>query len=323
MSEENTNHQKIKLLKLMEIINSETDPDHPLSTEELCNRLIAMHITCNKKTLGRDMKLLRAQGYEIKYYIRNHERLYYVEDRTFSIGELRIIIDALQAAGFIPESKTEELVEKVANLASSHKKELLKNNIVRFNTRKHSNEAVFENVNTLEEAVRKKRMASFCYFDLNEKKERVYRKNGERYEVEPLALIYHEDFYYLVTYNNKYENLVTYRIDRMTDVQMEPIGIGPMALEKRKTLRFDRYTKSAFKMFNGPEETVCLQFPDKLLGPVLDKFGEETKVKRIKQPDPETGEPGLLEVKVTIQQSPVFQGWISQFGGEMIEKKKY
>jgi len=69
-----------------------------------------------------------------------HDKCYYVEDRSFSIPELKILIDAVQAASFITDKKTSELVEKIAALGGSHRAEILKSNMVCFNTRKHSNE---------------------------------------------------------------------------------------------------------------------------------------------------------------------------------------
>ena len=70
------------------------------------------------------------------------EKLYYIEDRDFSIPELKVIIDALEAASFISEKKTAELIEKVAALSGSHSAELLKEKMVLFNMRKYRKEAV-------------------------------------------------------------------------------------------------------------------------------------------------------------------------------------
>ena len=49
------NSQKIKLLKLIELLQYETDELHPLSTNEICNRLSAMGISCERRTLAKDI----------------------------------------------------------------------------------------------------------------------------------------------------------------------------------------------------------------------------------------------------------------------------
>ena len=58
----------------MEILRQETDEDHPLTTAVLCHKLVSMGITCNPRTLGRDVKLLNEQGYEIMFHVRDQQR---------------------------------------------------------------------------------------------------------------------------------------------------------------------------------------------------------------------------------------------------------
>ncbi|MEA4831942.1 MAG: WYL domain-containing protein [Oscillospiraceae bacterium] len=72
-----------------------------------------------------------------------------------------------------------------------------------------------ETVGFLEEALQQKKRVSFYYFDLNEHSEKVYRKSKERYIVEPMALVFNEDNYYLTCYSSKYDGICNYRVDRM------------------------------------------------------------------------------------------------------------
>ena len=51
------NMQKIKLLKLYELLRKETDETHPISRVELCRRLNEMGISSNVRTLSLGMKL--------------------------------------------------------------------------------------------------------------------------------------------------------------------------------------------------------------------------------------------------------------------------
>ena len=48
----------------------------------------------------------------------------------FDVPELRILMDAVQASSFITPSKTEVLLDKIADLGGSHGAELLRSNIV-------------------------------------------------------------------------------------------------------------------------------------------------------------------------------------------------
>lgn len=301
------NCQKIKLLKLMEILCQETDEDHPLKTVELCDRLIGMGITCDKRTLGRDVKVLNEQGYEVMERLIGHEKAYYICDRSFSVPELKILIDAVQAANFVTDKKASQLIDKIADLGGSHRAEILKSNIVNFNTRKHSNETIYYTVGYLEEAIQKNRKVAFRYFDLDETGKRLFRLDGAKYTTEPVALVFNEDNYYLITYNARHENTTNYRVDRIDTAAIldEPISETARALRKKVA----RYTETAFKMFDGQTETVTLRFDDKLIGVVYDKFGEETKMTRLDE--------HTIETTVQVRIAPTFWGWIFQFGTDM------
>ena len=304
---EAVNPQKIKLLKLYEILRQHTDEDRPLSTNQLCAMLETEGITCDRRTLAEDIDILNANGFEVLRRRTRYAMLFYIVDRRFDLAEVKILIDAIQAASFITPQKTKELTDKVASLAGSHKSTVLKGNLVTFNTRKHTNEAIYYTVDTLERALQQKLKASFQYFDLDENGNRVLRKKSERYVVNPIGLVYHEDNYYFVTYHETHEATVNYRVDRMTNVKIEDETVVAMAIALSAEL--GSYTERVFKMFNGPQATVELQFDRKLIDAVYDKFGEGIEII--------TGKRGLCKATVEVLISPVFFAWCFQFGKSM------
>ena len=304
---EAVNPQKIKLLKLYEMLRQHTDEDRPLSTNQLCAMLEAEGITCDRRTLAEDIDILNANGFEVLRRRTRYAMLFYIVDRRFDLAEVKILIDAIQAASFITKEKTIELTDKVASLAGSHKAAVLKENLVTFNTRKHTNEAVFYTVDTLQRALQQKQKASFQYFDLDENGNRVLRKKSERYVVNPVGLVYHEDNYYFVTYHETHEATVNYRVDRMTNVQIEDESVVERAITL--SCELGSYTERVFKMFNGPQATVELHFDRKLIDAVYDKFGEGIEITACKR--------GLCKATVEVLVSPVFFGWCFQFGKSM------
>lgn len=301
------NCQKIKLLKLMELLRQETDELHPLSTNEICNRLNTMGISCERRTLAKDISLLNEQGFEVMWCRVGKEKAYYVEDRSFSVPELKILIDAVQAANFITDKKSIELIDKISALGGSHRADILKNNIVCFNTRKHSNETIYYSVGYLEDAIQRQNKVLFRYFDLDEHGKKIYRREGHRYVVEPVALVFHEDNYYVVAYSAKHDSTANYRIDRMDNVEIIDEPVSQKALSLRKEVA--GYTERVFKMYGGQPVDIVIEFDDKLIGVVYDKFGENTKMIR-------TDEHKCVAT-VKVQISPTFWGWLFQFGKQM------
>ncbi len=307
------NSTKIKLLKLYELLQKDTDEDRPLSRKELCRVLNEQGVSVNVRTIDRDVTTLIDFGFEVITYKKNHERYYYVPEREFSIPELKILMDAVQAASFVTEKKTKEIVEKIAALGGSYRADLLKRNMVNFNTTKHTNEGILYTVDSIEDAILRKKKITFHYFYLNEKKERVYqcKDTGEkkRYYVEPVALIMNEDNYYLMTYSSRHpDKTANYRLDRMDQVEVvEESVLSDEALEKIAGV--SEFTEQAFKMYGGELEDVLIQFDKALIGPVLDKFGEDTSMMSVNET--------TCAATVHVQVSPTFFGWLAQFADQL------
>lgn len=301
------NNQKIKLLRLMEYLKSESHSNKPLSTSQIINYLKSINISCDRRTLYKDMELLVETGANIIKTESGRENAYYIDEVSLSLAELKILIDAVQAANFITNEKTAELTEKLISLSGVRRSEIIRNNIICYNNHKHSNESIFENIEQIEIAIKQKKQVSFYYFDLDEKCNRIYRKEKKRYITDPVALVYSEDNYYLVAYSQKYQNSTNYRIDRMDTVEIEEDNICEEAIIKKK--KTESYTEQVFKMYNGESKTITLELEPSLLGVMYDKFGENLVVRHT--------DGGRLLIKVVVQISPPFWGWLMQFGGRM------
>ena len=150
------------MLILYDLLSRHTDEDNPLSTAKIIKMLEGKGVSVGKRALLEDVRLLNEHGFEVKTY-KKKSHCYYVVDRQFEIPELKVLIDAVQAASFIPEDKTEEFVAKIADLAGEHRAELLKKNVVCFDSVKHSNKHIFYSIDTLISAIEQKKQISFVY----------------------------------------------------------------------------------------------------------------------------------------------------------------
>ncbi len=296
------NNQKIKLLRIMEFLRAESTEGKPVSTSQIISYLNSIHISCERRTLYKDMDMLIESGANIVKTELGRENAYYMNEVSFSLAEVKTLIDAVQAANFIPADKTVDLVEKLLSYAGVRRSEIVRDNIIFYNNHKHSNQDIYENIEQIELAIRKKKQVSFYYFDLDEKRNRVYRKEKKRYITDPVALVFSEDNYYLVAYSQKYQNAVNYRVDRMDTVEVEEEPICEEALiKKRKT---ETYTEQVFKMYSGETEIVTMEFAPDKLGVIYDKFGESIEIRH--------ADKGWLKIKIAVQISPTFWGWIYQ-----------
>lgn len=245
--------KNIKLIKIWEILSQETSEEHPMDTNEILDRLLAAGVDCTRKTLYRDIKLLNDCGYEILCN-RKASNEYYVVDRKFDVSELRILLDAVQAASFITEKKTREFVDKIACLGGSRSGEVLKRNIVSFNTTKNTNEDIFYSVYEITSAITQHKKIEFSYFDYDLLHKRVFRKEGAKYIVNPYATIFSNDNYYLVCFDDKHKNVSHYRIDRMC--QIKTLDEEAKEYPAAKKLDIQKHKRQVFGMYSGERNIV-------------------------------------------------------------------
>lgn len=297
---------KIVLLKIWEILNQETDEDNPMPSTVLLAKLEEMNIPCDRRTLYKYIDVLNEWGYEINVNrARNNE--YWVDDRKFDMPELHIMLDAVQAASFIPEGKTAELVKKIASLAGSRKGEVLKGNIVAFNTTKNSNESIYYSVNEIVTAIRKKKQIIFYYFDYDHNHEKVYRRDHHHYKANPCATIFSEGHYYLLSYDSRFDRISHYRIDRMEQVKI--IEDDVILPSDSSEVSIAKHKKQLFGMFSGDATKVEIMMHQSLVDVIFDLFGDKTKIKKCKD--------GFVKFSADVQVSPVFYGWCCSFGANL------
>jgi predicted DNA-binding transcriptional regulator YafY len=298
--------QKVKLLKLLEILQLESDEDHPLSTNQIIAKLNEQGIKVARKALYSDIKTLGDFGYEV-LMTKNKSNYYYIVDRSFDIAELKILLDAIQAASFITEKKSKILIDKVAALAGSNRAALLKKNITCFDTTKHTNENIYYNVDVIDTSILNGKKVSFEYFDYGINGVRIYRKESERYIVNPIVLVFSDDNYYLVCYNDKYKNISNYRVDRMDKVSEDKDAIEPA--DCVKGFNIHKHKKQVFSMFLGDVTDIEFMVHKDIIDVVVDKFGEKVKMKKVDE--------DFAMVYATVQVSPTFYAWCFTFGNKL------
>lgn len=301
-----SSEQKIKLLILYDILLKETDEEHALSTEELVTRLRESGVSVERKALISDIATLNEWGFEVMSY-KKRSHYFYVAYRKFETAELRILIDAVQAASFISEKRTMQLTDKIASLAGKHKAAQLKKNMVCYNTVKHNNSHVYYSIDAIERAIEEGRQVSFYYYDYMADGGKAYRKDKRRYIVNPILPIFDRNNYYLLCYNDKYMNLSGYRIDKMEGLIVEERAITPH--EDFKNFNPHEYRKEVFSMYAGSLTRIELEADNEAADEIADKFGENFRIVYRDE--------SSFRISAEIRVSPPFFSWITMFEGKI------
>ncbi len=304
---EKDRNRKLKLLKLLELLRQETDEQHPMRTTDICQRLESMDVSCDRRILASEIQTLCEQGYEIHQCQMGRAKGYFIADRAFKVPELRMLLDAVEASQLLTEKKTQELKDKIINLSNDRQAEILKSTVVRFNSAKSTNERIYYTIEALEKAIRKKKKVTIRYFHLNEHQEKVYRSENGIHTVEPIALVYNNDKYYLTCYNPVADKNYNYRLDRIEWVEILKKKISKNAVIRSRSVA--KYTAQVFKMYGGETVKVTLVFDARMIDYIYEKFGMDTKIRLC--------EDDSFTASVEVQLSPTFWGWLFQFTGQM------
>lgn len=295
-------NQKQKLLYLLKFFYEETDEEHTLTVNQMIDKLEQNGISAARRSIYDDIRVLQDFGIDI--VMRKSKTCeYFLASRLFETSELKILIDSIQSSRFITKKKSESIIKRLKQLASKPQSRKFSGQIYIYDRIKSMNECILYNVDTLHNAIAENRKVTFRYFDYNIKREKVFRKNGEFYSANPLALTFDNENYYLISYNDKYKDYVHYRVDKMVDIE---ISKEKRIMPKEK-FNAAEYVKPMFSMFDGEVEHITALFHISYLNVIIDRFGDNVILR-------ETEDAECFQATFKAAVSPNFLSWIIGFG---------
>ncbi len=294
-------NQKLKLLYLMKILLEQTDEEHSLTVPQMIAELSKVGISAERKSIYDDLEYLKLYGIDICMK-KSKTTDYFVASRDFELPELKLLVDVVQSSKFITHKKSMELISKIEKLTSHENAKQLQRQVFVTNRVKTFNERIYYNVDKIHEAIAENKQITFKYFDLDLNKKKVYRKEGNLYTESPVSLTWDDENYYLITYKEKYDRYIHYRVDKMEGIELSEEG----RVLSDKPFDLSVYAKKMFQMFGGEETNVSILFDNELIGVVYDRFGTDIPV--IKEDDKH------FKCSVKVAVSPNFLSWVVSFG---------
>jgi len=298
--------QKHKLPLLEKLLLAETDEDHGLTIQEIIQALARQGIAAERKSVYDDLATLRDCGLDIISTRKDGRTVYFVGERDFQLPELKLLVDAVQSSRFITRNKSAQLIRKLEQLTSRHLAKQLQRSVYVWGRVKTTNERIYLNVDAIHTAIAQKRKIAFRYFRVGPDRRKIARNGGREYLVSPYALSWGEDNYYLICHYPKY-GITNFRVDRMEKIRVTE---EPALPAKESTggaeLDLSQYSMRTFGMYNGPMRQLDIQFDDRLAEVVLDRFGDTAFLA--------CGDDGTFTVTVRVKVSPIFFGWLMNFG---------
>ena len=297
-------NQKSKLLYLAKIFREETDDGHALTVQQLIEKLEALDIPANRKTIYDDLEELRRFGLDIIKEQRDRNVYYHLGSREFELAELKLLVDSVQGSRFITAQKSRKLIKKLEALVSVHEGKQLQRQVVISGRIKTMNESIFYTVDDLNAAINADRQVTFQYYQWNVRKKQELRHEGKRYTVSPWALLWTDDNYYLIAYDAEAAMIKHYRVDKM--LRLSVADKRREGKEAYKRLDMAKYSQSVFGMFQGEECSVTLLCRNDMAGVIIDRFGKDIPFTSCDEEH--------FTVRVTVAASQQFIGWVIGLG---------
>ena len=295
---------KNRPLYILKYLWDNTDEEHPAIIKDIIAHLEKNGIHTNRKTVASDLADLQDSGFDIVLN-KSRQNKYFIGNRTLELAELKMIVDAIQAAKFISESKSMSLIEKVTALGSPYQEEQLKRRLYVEGKVKTTNEAVNYIVDFLQSAIIAQFAVEFQYIEYSAEKEKKLKHDGYWYRVSPYDFTWNNDCYYILGWSEKHRKIVKFRVDRICHMKKSDIAFFPPP----DNYNITEYFEQVFMMFEGKEHIVHLLCDNELMKTIIDRFGEEVETRLY-------DEKSFIAI-TTVSVSPTFYSWIFTFGGRI------
>lgn len=297
-------NQKLKLVRLMQIMLEQTDDKHSLTMKQILTELQRYGITAERKSIYTDIEQLRVYGIDIIGEKRNKTYYYHVGEREFELAELKLLVDAVQSSKFITEKKSKKLIKKLEGFLSKYEAKKLQRQVFVSGRIKTMNESIYYNVDMIHEAIASNVKIKFQYYKWDVNKNIVLRHDGAYYYISPWGLLWEDENYYLIGYDSAAGIIKHYRVDKM--LSLELTQDKRKGREHFKEYDMAIYTKKHFGMFDGKEERVKIEFENYFAGVVIDRFGKDVIMRK------SDDEHFIVNVDVAVSEQ--FLGWLFALG---------
>lgn len=205
----------------------------------------------------------------------NQNKKYYFYESALREAELLTLKDAIETYSYFSEEDITEIVRKMVRIrpCSFPKQryyDVAKND-------RDEDSLLLMNIDELNEIIQRRNGANitYCAYDIDKKL--VPRPGYPRF-VEPLHLMWSNGYYYLLAYYEKYQNIVSYRVDRITDIE---------EVEQEHSRRKDSFNPVLYRhehpvMYGGKKERIVMLCRDTgknyIMNTIMDVFGKNAKV---------------------------------------------
>ena len=293
--------KKLALLRIWQILKEYSDYDHPMTQEDIADRLEKDYgIVIERKAISRNISLLKEAGIDIE----SRRAGSYMEYRDFEDSELHMLIDGILSSKHITAKHSKDLIERLCRLSNKYFKSSVKHIHSVNDWSKTDNQALFYNIELIDSAIEEGKQIHYDYnkYGIDKK----LHKSSQQY-VSPYLMILHNQRYYLMAYSEYWGNMVFHRLDRITNMTITDEKATPITKVPgyEKGLNFKEISSTMPYMYTDKPERIEFLADAGIIDQIIDWFGDEV---RFMKTDDEN------RVRVSIKASPnAMEHWAMQY----------
>lgn len=267
--------KKLALIRILQILEQYTDCNHPLKHEDIVKKLDCDYgIIIERKAIGRNLSLLKEAGFDIETTKKGS----FLASRLFEDPELRLLCDGVLSSRHITANHSKELIEKIATLSNRYFKLHIKNVYSVNDWGKSENVALFYNIEIIDEAIDKKRKIKFDYNKYGADK-MLHR--SAIHTVSPYQLILHNQRYFLMAYQEKWQHMRYFRLDRITNIELsEDTATDIKTIDGFSDgIDYKRFSSALPYMFSDEPEQITFSINEEwIIDQIVDWFGFDFRI---------------------------------------------
>ena len=300
------NDNRRKLTGILKLLYENTDAEHSMDTYQIMDALESMgYGRPDRKTIDANIKfIIEDLGMGILKEKGKPNRYKWVH-REFDLIELKMLVDAVHSSRFISSRKSREIIVKLKDLTSVHQASTLNREMYTSNNFKRDGSDSLHTADVINEAIKSRHRVRFLMSEYDLNKKEVIKNAGKVYEVSPYALLWNNDFYYMLGMPTGGKDVRPYRIDRIKSVEQTNTEVLPAPYG----FSVESFCSRVFDLKAGETREVILSCKDSMIDEMVDCFGKDFYL--------EKDSIDTFKASVTVDISPAFFAWVFKSGGDV------
>ena len=298
-----TANKKMLNMLILDILKEYSDENHKLTQQEIIRLLKANYdMECDRRSVKNNVLYLKELGYDICM-----DDGYYLGEREFEDAQLRMLIDSVLFSKNLTRKQAKELVDKLRGFGNKYFSAKVAHISNLPDLHRADNKQFMYVLDSVNDAIAEKKKISFSYNDYD-----IYFKlrprREEPYIVNPYQMVANNGRFYLIGNYDKYDNVIHFRMDRMTDVKILDEKRKPQNKIKdfAKGFSLPKHMAEHIYMFSGEGVAIRLKTTVGMMNELIDWFGKNFRIRQI-------GDGEWIEVSLMCNQEAMFY-WALQYG---------